>query len=390
MRILLICEAVFPENKGGLERWMVWLANNLQRRGNIIFYFNASGVNEVREGVTYKSITKKSWSYTKKNNRSILQSIDFSRKLFMQLKKSDYEVIYSAQAPLISLLFIQMANLRPNKSLLIIDWLEIWSYSYWREYLGNIFGLLGYLIQTLALRVGEIRVCYTDRVYIKLKSVNKRSQVYKLPGICMENNPEFPLSFEHKNNIIFLSRFVKDKNPLLAIDAVVGYQKLGWNGVFFIIGSGPMESKIREYVNHQGATNFIKLLVSIPDSEVVDIMKSSFVLLHTSVREGFGLSMIEAACQGVPTILINCPENASVDLAIIEELVSQTQTVSELVGKLQRAYCNQRIYYEKLKTWVETKYPQMLGSKSLNSLENIIKNNYDTAYSSRKMRNVYE
>jgi glycosyltransferase involved in cell wall biosynthesis len=308
----------------------------------------------------------------------------------MQLKKADYEVIYSAQAPVISLLFIQMANLRPNKSLLIIDWLEIWSYSYWREYLGSIFGLLGYLIQSLSLRVGEIKVCYTDRVYIKLKSVNKRSQIYKLPGICMDDNPKFPLSFEQKNNIIFLSRFVKDKNPLLAIDAVVEYKKLGWDGVFFLIGSGPMESKIREYVNHKGATNFIKVLVSIPDSEVMEIMKSSFVLLHTSMREGFGLSMVEAACQGVPTILINYPENVSVDLAIVEELVSQTPTVSELVGKLQRAYCNQRIYYEKLKIWVETTYPQMLGSKSLNYLENIIKNNYDTAYSSRKKQNTYE
>ena len=39
---------------------------------------------------------------------------------------------------------------------------------------------------------------------------------------------------------------------------------------------------------------------------------------------------------------------------------------------------------------VETKYPQMLGSKSLNYLENIIKNNYDTAYSSRKKQNTYE
>jgi hypothetical protein len=166
MRILLICEAVFPENKGGLERWMVWLANELHRRGNLVFYFNASGVNEVREGVTYKSITNKSWSYTKKNNRSILQSIEFSRKLFMQLKKADYEVIYSAQAPVISLLFIQMANLRPNKSLLIIDWLEIWSYSYWREYLGSIFGLLGYIIQNLALRIGKVKVIFRHSVFV--------------------------------------------------------------------------------------------------------------------------------------------------------------------------------------------------------------------------------
>lgn len=384
MKIAIICEAVFPESKGGLERWMVWLANNLSRKGNIVFYFNASGVSEVREGVIYNSITNKSWSYTKKNTRSILQSIDFSRKLFIQLIKADYEVIYSVQAPVISLLFIKLANLRPKKSLLIVEWLEIWSYPYWREYLGHIFGPLGYLIQTLALRVGEVQVCYTERVYRKLKNISKRSYIYKLPGICMENNPNFPVSFRQKSNIIFLSRFVKEKNPLLAINTVVEYKKLGWNGIFFLIGSGPMESKIKEYINHKGASNFIKVLVNIPDSEVTEIMKSSFVLLHTSMREGFGLSMVEAACQGVPTILINYPENASVDLAIVEELVSQTPTVSELVGKLQQAYSNQIIYYEKLKIWIETIYPQMLGSKSLTYIENIIKNNYDTSYSSRE------
>ena len=380
MKIAIICEAVFPENKGGLERWMVWLASSLSHKGHLIFYLNASGVNEVRDGVVYKSITNKSWSYTKKNTRSILQAINFSRKLFIQLRKTDYEVIYSAQAPVISLLFIKMANFKIKKSLLIIEWLEIWSYSYWLEYVGRIFGLIGYLIQSLALKVGDIKVCFTDRVYVRLKNIKKRSLVYKLPGICMENSPNFPASFRQKEDIIFLSRFVKEKNPLLAINAVVEYKKLGWNGVFFLIGSGPMESKIKEHVSQKGVSDFVKVLVNIPDSEVTEMMKSSFVLLHTSMREGFGLSMVEAACQGVPTILIDYPENASIDLAIVNELVSQTPTISELVGKLQHAYSNQRINHEKLKRWIETIYPQMLGSKSLTYVENIIKNNYDISY----------
>jgi len=390
MKIAIVCEAVFPENKGGLERWMVWLASNLASKGNEVFYLNASGVNGVRKGVIYNSVTTVSWAYNNKNTRSILQSISFGRKLYSQLVRENYEVIYSAQAPIISLLFIKIANLRPKKSLVIVDWLEIWSYSYWRKYLGHLFGGFGYLIQTLALRIGKVKVCYTNRVYTKLKSVDNLSQVYKLPGICMENNPKFPSSFEQKSNIIFLSRFVKDKNPLLAIDAVIEYNKSGWNGVFFIIGSGPLESDIKDYVKFKDASKFIKVLVNIPDSEVTEIMKSSFVLLHTSMREGFGLSMVEAACQGVPTILINYPENASVDLAIVVELVSQTPSVSELVSKLKVAFSNQRIYYEQLKIWVKTIYPQMLGIESLVLLEDIIKKNYDTSYSSRKWRNTYE
>jgi glycosyltransferase involved in cell wall biosynthesis len=220
-------------------------------------------------------------------------------------------------------------------------------------------------------------------VYEKLKNISKGSHIYKLPGICMETNPSFPVSFGKKDNIIFLSRFTNEKNPFLAINAVVEYEKLGWDGIFFLIGSGPLESKIKEHVKHQGASNFIKILVNIPDTYVTEIMKSSFVLLHPSKREGFGLSMVEAACQGVPTILINYPENASVDLVIIEELVSQTPTVSELLSKLQQAHSNQSIYYKKLNRWIETVYPQMLGSKSLTYIENII-NNYGSLHSSRE------
>jgi glycosyltransferase involved in cell wall biosynthesis len=190
------------------------------------------------------------------------------------------------------------------------------------------------------------------------------------------------LNFDEKHNIIFLSRFVKEKNPLLALKSVIEYKKLGWEGMFYLVGSGPMESKIKDYISSENVSSFVKLLVNISDIEVTQIMKSSFVLLHTSKREGFGLSMIEAACQGVPTILINFPENTSVDLAITKELVSESSDINELVNKLQEAYVNQRMYYKKLMNWASDIYPTMLGSKSVTQIENIINDNsrffYDT------------
>jgi glycosyltransferase involved in cell wall biosynthesis len=375
MQIAIVCEAVFPESKGGLERWMVWLATNLHRRGYSVSYLNASGVDEVRDGINFKSVTKASWSYSKKGTRSISKSLNFGIKLYSHIKKMDYEVLYAAQAPVVSLLFIASSKIRSKNSLLVVEWLEIWPQSYWREYLGNILGSFGYLIQRLTLSVGDVKVCFTDRVYSKLLYTRSHNRIFKLPGICMENNTGFPLKFKERNDIIFLSRFVEEKNPLLAIDAVVEYRKLGWLGFFFVIGSGPMESEIKDYIELKNASSFVKLFTNIPDSKVLELMKSSFVLLHTSSREGFGLSMIEAACQGVPTILINYSENISVDLAIIKDLISQTATTNEILIKLQEANINQRLYFEKLKTWFNEIYPGMLGIKSIDEIENIIVDN---------------
>lgn len=373
MRIAIICEAVFPENKGGLERWMVWLASNLNSIGHDVIYLNASSVNGNRSGVNYKALTKKNWNYNLNNTRSIFQSIYFSKNLFMHLRQENYEVVYCAQAPLVSLLFVKLANYRRKKYLFIIEWLEIWSFSYWRNYLGPFLGSLGYLIQYLALIVGEINICFTDRVYKKINKIRSSNKVVKLPGICMEILSNFPSGTKEKSNIFFLARFVKEKNPFFAIDAVIEFQKLGWQGIFFMIGTGPMENKIREYIKINSASRFIKLVVNIEDSEVKNIMKSCFVLIHPSMREGFGLAMIESACHGVPTILVNYPENASVDLAIVNELVSQEFSVSALVDKLDLAFKNQRIYYAQLKRWVETIYPNMLGKESLSTLDNVIK-----------------
>ena len=57
MKCILLCEAVFPENKGGVERWFKKLSGELAIRGHDVTYLNALGVDEVRDGVTYKSIT---------------------------------------------------------------------------------------------------------------------------------------------------------------------------------------------------------------------------------------------------------------------------------------------------------------------------------------------
>jgi glycosyltransferase involved in cell wall biosynthesis len=386
MQIAIVCEAVFPESKGGLERWMVWLAESLNSKGHNVTYINSNGINEFRNGISYKCITKKNWKYLKSGKRSASQAAKFGKSLFIYLRKNDYELIYSAQAPLLSLFFIALEKfLSRKKKILIVEWLEIWSKLYWTQYSGYVIGLLGFSIQTLALRIGDAKVCFTDRVYKKLIQINHSGNVYKLPGICMDDKVELPPNFNEKNNIIFLSRLVEDKQPILAIDSVIAFKERGWKGIFYLIGTGPLESKIKRYIELKNASSFIKLLVNISDSEVRSIMRLSFVLLHTSRREGFGLSMVEAACTGVPTILINYPENASVDLEITKDLVVELPILEAIVIKLQNAYTNQNLYYEKLKNWIDYDYEKFLGYKSLIALDNIM-NSY-TASSPNKQNN---
>ena len=51
MRVLLVCEAVFPDNKGGIERWFQTLGTEFHKLDNHVTHFNSAEVNETRGGI---------------------------------------------------------------------------------------------------------------------------------------------------------------------------------------------------------------------------------------------------------------------------------------------------------------------------------------------------
>jgi len=374
MKIILVCEAVFPENKGGLERWMHWLGKSLSNYGYEVIYFNSKLITEIRDNIEYFSISNREWSYNKKGRRSIFQSFLFGIKLFFNLLKSDYDIVYATQAPIISLYFIKAANLlKSRKKILFVEWVEIWPLKYWQSYLGRFVGACAYKVQISSLKIGDRKICFTNKISMRLSQTIPKNQVMKLPGIVMENQINLETKFTFRDNIIFLSRFIEEKQPKLAIDTVINFKKLGWNGIFNIIGTGPLLNQIHKYVISQNAETYIKILVNISDQDVKEKFNSSFVLLHTSKREGFGLSIVEAAVQRVPQIILNYEENLSTELEIIPNLICNHLQPSDLIDKLNDAYVNQERYFKEVQLWLEKRYPDFLGSKSVSIIDKEIR-----------------
>jgi len=61
LRILLVCEAVFPNNKGGVERWFQKVGNYFATKGHSVSYFNSASVSGLYEGVNYVTSSDKNW-----------------------------------------------------------------------------------------------------------------------------------------------------------------------------------------------------------------------------------------------------------------------------------------------------------------------------------------
>ena len=181
-----------------------------------------------------------------------------------------------------------------------------------------------------------------------------------------------PLQYSKRKDIIYLGRFVPDKQPFLAIASAVEFKRLGWEGKLHIIGSGPLADEIRSKIQSAGASHFVDVLENASEELLQESFLKSFILLHPSKREGYGLAMIEAAERQIPTLLIDYPENASVDLGISPNYVSKSDNPRDLAQVLMGAYENQEKDWTRLGRWKTDELPAMNGQNSVEQLLKVI------------------
>jgi glycosyltransferase involved in cell wall biosynthesis len=75
----------------------------------------------------------------------------------------------------------------------------------------------------------------------------------------------------------------------------------------FMVGSGPVESQLRKLSIDLGVQNSVIFTGRIAQMELSKIVASSWINIHTSVTEGWGLSIIEASSSGTPTVAYSVP-----------------------------------------------------------------------------------
>jgi glycosyltransferase involved in cell wall biosynthesis len=179
--------------------------------------------------------------------------------------------------------------------------------------------------------------------------------------------------FLERNDIVFLGRLVEEKQPLFAISIIERYVEQGWEGTFWIIGTGPEEDKIKLAISRSAAGKQIKLLLNAPDSLVNEKFNRSFLLLHPSKREGYGLVCVEAAFKGLPTLLINYPENGAVDLSINPELVARSDDTDVIVNLIEFSRKNFVTQSQRAMAWSTKALEQRNLTKSVYEIHRLAK-----------------
>ena len=113
---------------------------------------------------------------------------------------------------------------------------------------------------------------------------------------------------EEAATVLHVARLVEVKGTAYLIRAFALVAARHPSASLVIIGTGPLERRLRRLAGSLGVDSRVRFLGARPHGEVLDWMRSASMLVLPSVRtasgrvEGFGMVALEAAATGVPVI----------------------------------------------------------------------------------------
>jgi glycosyltransferase involved in cell wall biosynthesis len=322
MRICLVYDCLFPHTVGGAERWYRNLAERLSAGGHEVTYLTLRqwerGERVQIDGrVRVVTAGPRMTLYTAGGRRRTGPPIVFGLGVLWHLLRNGrrYDVVHTASFPYFPLL--AAGALRPFWRFgLVVDWHEVWSREYWREYLGPIGGAVGYAVQLLCARLSQRAFCFSRLHAARLRAEGLRGEVtvlegeYAGAGSTSAPEPAEPL-------VVFAGRMIPEKRAPAGVAGVVAAARRvpGLRGAFF--GDGPEHATVLAAIAAAGAQDSIAAPGFVAAEELNAALRNALCMLLPSRREGYGMVVVEAAARGTPSVVVAGADNAATEL--IEE-----------------------------------------------------------------------
>jgi glycosyltransferase involved in cell wall biosynthesis len=312
MKIAYIYDALYPFIKGGAERRYHELGKRLSADHEVHFIswkFWSGPSNYRRNGITLHGVGTPRPLYTAGGRRSIRESLDFALSLLKLYGTEKFDVIDCCAFPYLHMYTARLLfGLRREP--LVMTWHEYWG-EYWHEYLGSI-AAPARLLERAAVPLGHACVAVSDLTARRLKELGgSKLPITVVPnGVNTRDIADIPAegpSFD----IIYVGRLLAHKRLDLLLEAVAELRGRHPKLSCLIIGSGPERERLRKLTATLALEDHVTFTGEVPEENVYGLLKKSKVFVLPSVREGFGMSVLEALACGVPAVVVRAPYSAA-------------------------------------------------------------------------------
>jgi glycosyltransferase involved in cell wall biosynthesis len=318
LRIVLVYDCLFPCTVGGAERWYRNLAERLAQEGHEVTYLTLRqwerGAEPRIDGVRVVAVGPKLALYTADGRRKIAPPLVFGLGVGWHLLRHGrrYQVVHTCSFPYFSLLAAAAA--RPvGRYGLVVDWHEVWSRAYWREYLGRLGGAVGYAVQLLCARIPQRAFCFSRLHARRLRAEGLRGEPTVLEGEYA-GTLETPTARPAEPVVVFAGRLIPEKRAPLAVAAfALAARRIGGlRGEFY--GDGPEREALERAIAEHGVGEIASAPGFVEAARIDAALGKAMCMLSTSRREGYGMVVIEAAARATPSVVVAGEDNAAVEL----------------------------------------------------------------------------
>jgi glycosyltransferase involved in cell wall biosynthesis len=342
VRVCLVFDCLYPHTVGGAERWYRNLAESLADRGAQVSYLTLLQWNpEVGANVPnieVVAVAPRMRLYVE-GRRSVSAQVRFSLGVFrhLVLHGGRYDVV---QTPALHLSLLAVLAARPFRHFkVVVDWFEVWTREYWLEYLGKLAGRLGWLAERFTARSRHEALCFSRLHARRLEQLGHRGEVTLLEGLSVLPE-EDPVPVPAEPLVVFAGRHIPEKQAPAVVQAVARAQERIRELRAEIFGDGPDRPEVLRLIETLGLDGAVTAPGFAAADEVQGTLRRALCHLFPSHREGYGLVVVEAAALGTPTVVVESPDNAALELVEDGEngVVARSAEPHELADAILRVH----------------------------------------------------
>jgi glycosyltransferase involved in cell wall biosynthesis len=370
VRICLVYDCLFPYTVGGAERWYRNLGERLAADGHDVTYITLrqwdAGDEPEIPGVRVVAVGPRLALYTESGRRRVLPPIAFGLGALGHLAlRGRYDVVHMASFPYFSLLAAGLV--RPFRRFqLVVDWHELWTREYWREYLGALGGTLGWHVQRACLKLRQRAYCFSRLHAERLRAEGVHGDVTVLPGEY-SGSVERPEPLPAAPLLVFAGRHIPEKRVTALVPLMQRLRASHPELRLEIFGDGPERPRLVQMIEDEGLGATIDARGFVDGEQVRDAMRRALCHVLPSRREGYGMVVIESASVGTPSMVVADPDNAAVEL--VEEgvngVVAASAEPEALADALERIIAGSDALRESTADWFGRNAPERSLDASL-------------------------
>jgi glycosyltransferase involved in cell wall biosynthesis len=374
MHICLVYDLLFPYTIGGADRWYRNLAERLAAEGHCVTYLTLRHwpEGEVLEvpGVEVIPVGPRLEFYTETGRRRIEPALRFGLGVLRHLRRAGarYDVVHTASFPYFSLLAATLAR-RRHPFRLVVDWHEVWSSEYWREYLGPVGGRIGVAVQRRCIRVSHRAFCFSQLHARRLREEGFEGDLTVLEGEYAGPCGSPPEAAEPV--VVFVGRHIPEKRAAALVPAIARARERVPELRGEIFGDGPARPEVLRLIAEYALDGAVEAPGFVAEERLRGALRRALCLALPSRREGYGLVVVESAALGVPSVVVRGPDNAATEL--VEEgengAVADSVEPAELAAAILRVHAAGPALRESTAAW----FKRNAGRLSLeHSLETVL------------------